>query len=746
MAWQARKVKISFAGSKILPLTDSTFVKYTAFKKTFGEDGGLTVLGIQNKNIFGREVYNNWVKLATDIKNIPGVQNVISTGSMFDFKKDTLAQKFVLQKIPSGIVQTDKEMDSLKNKIFALPFYDGLLYNSQTNATLLAISIDKKILNTAARNPILKEIERKAQQFEKTNHIKVHLSGMPFIRTATSKLVSNEFGLFLVLSILVSASILFVFFRNLSATFFSILVVVIGVVWSVGTLGMLGYEITILTGLVPPLIVIIGIPNSILILNKYLIELKRHKNKQHALNLAVIRITPTTLIANVTAAIGFGVLCFTGSQLLVQFGAVAALNILFTWLICLCLIPIIYSYLPAPKLKTEKEGESAFLQRTLAKIAHLVENKRKWIYASTIVICFVALLGVIRIQVNGYVVDDPPKNSSILTDLQFFEKNFDGIMPLEIGIDTKRKNGIMNLSTLNKIEKVENMIAAYPDFSRSISLNSGLKYATQAFYNGDPYFYRLPSDIEKNFVLIYLANSSQKGKKQQNNNLLNGFVDKNKQQTRISFQMKDVGSKRLNELLAEIKPKIDKILNPKKFEVTLTGSSIIFAKGTDYMLKHLVESIALAIVLISLLRFLQFKSIAIMLISLLPNIIPLLITAGIMGFCGIPLKPSTILIFTIAFGLASDQTIYFLTHYQQERKHALQSVKDALSNTINEAGISMTHIAIVLFFGFGVFAASTFGGTVILGLLLSITLLVALFFNLTLLPALVFWLNKKKMD
>ena len=739
MAFQAKNLKLSYAGSKILPLTDSVFLKYTAFKKQFGEDGNVMVIGIESANIYKKETYNQWASLANDIQKLKGIKGVLSVGKLFELQKDTLNQKFVVSPIPGKVISSDVEMDSLKNHLQQMPFYDGLLINTKTNATLMAITFDQKILNTGARNPILKEIQAKAEAFSKSTNIPIHLSGLPYIRTATSKLVSNEFVLFLGLSILVSALILLIFFRSFSAVFYPILVVIMGVIWSLGTLVLFGYEITILTGLIPPLIVIIGIPNSILLLNKYHNELQKHGDKQLAMSITIERIAVTTLIANVTAAIGFGVLYFTGSELLIQFGSVAALNVMFTWLMCLCLIPIIFSYLPVPKGKANAPHKPNFLDHLLAKTDVLVQQKSKLIYITTIVLTAISFVGIYTINVNGYVVDDLPKSSQILTDLKFFEKNFEGILPLEISVDTKRKNGVLSLSTLNKIDKMERMIADYPEFSRSISLNTGLKYASQAFYNGDPAFYRLPTDIEKNFILIYAANSG-KG----NGNMLTNFVDKDKQSARISFQMADIGSKRLDSLLLVLKPRIDSILSPKRFDVTLTGSSIIFSKGTDYLLKHLVETIGLAIVLISLLRLAQFKSLGIMFISLLPNIVPLVITAGLMGFFNIPLKPSTILIFTIAFGLASDQTIYFLTRYQQELTLTNYPIAKVVSDTIRETGVSMTHIALILFFGFGIFTASTFGGTVVLGLLLSITLIVALVFNLTLLPALMLWLDNKK--
>jgi hypothetical protein len=593
-------------------------------------------------------------------------------------------------------------------------------------------------LNTPKRGPIIKAISEKADALGKKHNLEIHYSGLPFIRTAVSKLVSREFVLFLGLSILVSAIILFIFFKKLYPVLFPIILVIVGVIWSMATLVMFGYEITILTGLIPPLIVIIGIPNSILLLNKYHNELRKHGDKEQALHVTILRISETTLIANITAAIGFGVLFYTGSALLVEFGVVAALNVMATWFICLCLIPIIFSYLPVPKLKAQEDHDNGFLHKLLVKTDLLVHERSRLIYLGTILITIISIVGVMKINVNGYVVDDLPQNSPINRDLKFFEKNFEGILPLEVSIDTRKKNGVLNLSTIKRVDKMEEMISAYPEFSRSVSLNKALKYASQAFYNGDPRFFRIPNDMEKNFVLSYLANSGG------NSDMLKGFIDSNKQVARVSFQMADVGSKRMNVLMEELKPRIDSILNPEKFDVLLTGSSIIFSKGTDYMLKHLMESILLAIVLISLLRLFQFRDLRIMFISLLPNIIPLIITAGLMGFFNIPLKPSTILIFTIAFGLASDQTIYFLTRYQQELQSTDFTTSKVISDTIRETGVSMTYIALVLFFGFGIFTASTFGGTMILGLLLSITLIIALISNLTLLPALLVLIDKRK--
>lgn len=737
MAWQASQVKLSFNAGKVLPVTDSAFIKYTDFKKKFGEDGSVMVLGVKSDKLLNRNEFNAWLALNNDIQKIKGIKQVLSVGKLFELKKDTLNQKFTLRPLTNGPVQTNAEMDSLRQKINALPFYDGLIYNSRNKASIMAITFEEKALNSSARIGVMNSILDKSKEFTAKTKIELHYSGLPYIRTVISKKVSDEFALFLGLSVAVAAFILMLFFRSFHAVFFPILLVVVGVIWSLGTLVMMGYEITLLTGLIPPLIVIIGIPNCILLLNKYHNEFKKSGDKTGALKVVIERIAITTFIANLTTAIGFGVLYFTESRLLMEFGMVASLNVMATWIICLCLIPIVFSYLPNPDVRHTKHLDNKFSAKLLKRIDYLVHNRRPLIYFSTLLMLIVAAWGISRIRINGYIVDDLPKNDPVYQDMSFFEKNFDGVLPLEVSIDTKRKNGVMNLSTIKKVEKMQDMISAYPEFSRPISLIEVLKFSSQAFYDGNPEFYRVPNDMEKNFILSYAANSGG------NNNMLKSFLDSNKQEARVSFQMADVGSARMNQLIKEIKPRIDSILNPERYRVELTGSSIIFIKGTNYLLNNLKDSLLLAVGLIAILMWILFRGFRMVLISLIPNLIPLVITAGIMGFFGIPLKPSTILIFSIAFGIASDQTIYFLTRYRQELRTTDLSISDIVSDTIKETGVSMIYVALILFFGFGIFTASTFGGTVALGILLSITLLVALISNLTLLPALLLSLEKR---
>lgn len=729
MGFKASKVHLAYNAGKILPVTDSAYIRFIQFRKMFGEDGTAIVLGIKTPNLFQKDLFNAWYQLGNRLQKIQGVTAVVSQANIYKLHKDTLQRRFFLSPLINQPVATQHTADSIKQQVYGLPFYSGLILSADKQATSMVVSLNPQYINSKLRTQVIGSVLKEAKQFEANNHVAVHISGQPYIRTVISDLVSHEFVLFLGLSLLITAIILIIFFRTAYAVIFPLIVVLLGVICSLGIMVLNNYDITLLTGIIPPLVVIIGIPNSIFILNKYYREFGLSGDKMAALHIVIEKVGITTFIANVTTAIGFGVLYFTNSQILTEFGLVASISIMVTFALTLILIPIIFSYLPNPGATQSGIKNRKLMQDLLIGLDHVVHHYRKAIYIGTIVLLLISVYGITRINVNSFIVDDLPKTSSTLTDLRFFESNFKGVLPMEVTIDSRHKNGMMNLPTIHKVERLENLISSYPEFSRSISLTQVLKYSTQTFYGGDTNYYRLPDDMEKGFILSYAANSGK------GNNMLRSYLDSTKQTTRVSFQMADIGSKKLNILFAELQPRIDSIFDPKKFHVELTGTSVIFVKGANYMVKNLYQSLALAIFLIAIVMWILFRGVHMVFISILPNLIPLVITAGLMGFLGIALKPSTILIFSIAMGISSDQTIYFLTRYRQELGHSGKTISRIVSDTIRETGISMIYIATILFFGFGIFAASTFGGTVALGILLSVTLLVAMICNLTLLPA-----------
>lgn len=736
LAYRATFVRLSYESARILPDTDSSYTEYKSFKEKFGEDGTVMVIGFQSRDIFRLDVFNDWYTLTDSIKKIEGIQEVISVARCFQLVRNDSLQRLDLKPLLAKQPGTQPEVDSLKAKLTAIPFYEGLLFNSKSNVTLMAITLDQDKLNTKSRIETVAQVKDAADLFASKNHLALHYSGLPFIRTAVSQKILGEMILFLVLALLVTTIILYIFFRSRYAVLFPMIVVIFGVIWSFGTLDLFGFRITILTSLIAPLIVVIGIPNCILLLNKYQQEFNNHGNKIKALARSIQRIGVTTFFANVTTAIGFLVFYFTKSEVLQEFGIIAALNVMLTYLISLVFIPIVFSFLPPPSSKQVRHLDSKVVNYMLGKIDHWVHHYRWRIYAFVALVISLSVYGAFKISTVGFVVDDLPKKNVIYTDLKFFEENFRGVLPFEITIDTKKRGGALALATLYKINRLQKMIAGYPEFSKPVSIAEGIKLSYQGLNDNESKFYVLPNAEEMARLSGYATTAKE------NEHMFHSMIDSTKQLTRISFQVADIGSIRMKTLLAQIKPRVDSIFDPQQYVVKMTGNSIIFLKNNDYLLINLKESILLAILLIGAVMFLLFLSFRMIVISLIPSLIPLLITAGMMGFLGIPLKPSTILIFSIAFGIASDGTMYFLTKYRQELRHQGGSISKTVSKTIHETGVSMIYTAVILFCGFFIFTASDFGGTAALGMLISLTLLIAMCSNLIFLPTLLLSLER----
>jgi predicted RND superfamily exporter protein len=737
MSYEATKVQLSYEFAKILPSNNPNFIDYTQFKKAFGEDGNAIVVGIDDKDIFTLNKFNDWYDLSAEIKAMDGIQGLVSVARLFDLQKDENLKKFKINLLSTKKPSTQAELDSLKNKIKSMPFYEGLLYNKNSDVSIMLITFDKEKLNTKNRILIVKTIKDKIDAFGKKYHEDIHISGLPYIRTAISSKVAHELELFLLLGFAVTGIILLLVFRSFNPVFFSLLVVVIGVIWSLGSIALFGYNITILTGLIPPIIIIIGVPNSILLLNRYQNEYRIHGDKLLALNQTIEKVGVTTFLANVTTAIGFGVFYFTNSALLVEFGLITAINVMVTYAISLLFIPLVFSYLPPPSPKTTDHLKGRLITRFLTKVDEWVHYKQSTIYISVIVILAISLIGMTKIKTIGYVVDDLPKNDPIYVDMKFFEKHLKGVLPLEITIDTKTPDGTNNLRVLQKINRLEKVIASYPEFSKPVSIVSAIKFSYQTYRGGDKKYYVLPGVTEMASLANYTTDGSSNG------TAFNTLVDSTKQVARVSVQMCDIGSVKMRPLIADLQLRIDSIFNPKYYTVKLTGNSLMFLRGNDYLLVNLKESVLLAIFLIGVVMFMLFVSFRMIFIAIIPSLIPLLITAGLMGYLGIALKPSTILVFSIAFGIASDGTMYFLSKYKQELLSNSSSISRTVSVVIAETGVSMVYVAIILFFGFSIFGASQFGGTVALGILISFTLLVAMCSNLILLPCFLISLERK---
>lgn len=830
MGYKATKVEMLYEFGQLLPEDDTTNLEYKQFRKDFGQDGLVIVIGTEVDDFYTVEKFSKWRALGEEIKSIQlpiigseplqygnAIDSIFSEANLFNLVKNNVSKKFEIQPITPDRELTKLDVDSIEKLIHSLPFYDGMLYKSDSKVHLMMIFVNEKLFNSKSRKSLVPDIERIAEKYSSTFG-DLKFSGLPYIRSVTMSKVQSELGLFVGLALLVTSLVLYLFYRSIKVVIVSMIVVVIGVIWTLGTVALFGYKLTLLMGLMPPLVIVIGIPNCVYLITKFQQEYLKHGNKNKALVLVIKKVGNATLMTNVTTALGFATFLLTSSSMMQEFGIIASINIISLFVLSILIVTVIYSYMPPPKERHTKHLENKRLDWFIEMILFVTENRRKAVYIITVFILGVGIYGISKIYTSGNIVDDLPKNDTVVKDLKYFEKELNGVMPFEIIVqssDTIYKS-YRNIKVVDEIQQV---LTTEAKLSKSLSLVNGIKYISQAYSNGDPekYILRDEAGLYNIMQSAYFKNTFDLSKKNKSNAFLGNFLDSTHHKTRITIQIADIGIDSMEAVLARVKTKIDGVIFAEKqlvadifkekgenrdlllselyttypwvlsaledslastmesvdeftfldeeviksfhndpyFEKTLksivdkshlsyivTGTGVTYTKGTTYLVNNLITSLLTAIALIALLMAFLFKSWRMVLVSLIPNLIPLIFTSGLMGYMGVPLKPSTILVFSIAFGISVDDTIHFLAKYRQELKYQSWNLKTSIQNSIKEVGVSMMYTSIILFFGFSIFTASSFGGTQALGMLVSVTLFVAMLSNLILLPSLLLTLDK----
>lgn len=760
MASRIPDIRMQYVFGGLLPENDPTHIAYERFQERFGSEGNVMLIGVATEALREPAGLQAWHDLAhaigqTEIQVdttddgrdnavvLPLIDSIFSLTHAHRLERDTVQERFqFVPVIPAGRMvpggQVDAAfVDSVHAAIAALPFYDGLLVSEDGEATLLMVFIDPTLFNSERRGTVVEDVTALADRWSEENGIPIHLSGLPFIRIEMTNKVKGEIGWFISAALLVTALLLWLFFRNALVMGVSLLVVLVGVIWSLGTMALFDFPLTLLMSLIPPLMIVIGVPNCIYLINKYHAEYKRHGNKAMALQRMVVKVGNATLLTNLTTAFGFATFIFTHSDVLRNFGVVASLNVVAVFFISLAVIPALFSLLPPPKAKHTRHLDRKWMFTVVSKWVHLVQHHRPKVYLGALIIGIFSVIGILQMKTTGNIVDDLPDQDRVIRDLRWVEQHFHGVMPFEILVDTQREKGATSPAFLAKVEDFQALLGTYPEFSRSISAADATKFGVQAFYGGDPERYRLPTRNERSFMANYFRGSAAVASEDAGaGSVASSFFDSTRQVTRITAQMADIGTLEMRRLLEDLRPRADSIFPPEDYQVTYTGTSVVFLEGTSYMVGNLGISILLAVLVIALVMALLFHSARMVLIALVPNIFPLLFTAGIMGWTGIPIKPSTILVFSIALGISVDDTIHFLAKYRQELNLKSWNIGKAVIVALRETGVSMMYTSIVLFCGFLMFAMSEFEGTRALGFLVSVTLCMAMFTNLLLLPSL----------
>lgn len=821
--YAATNLKIDNKYGNMLPKESPAQTNYLKFKSLFGEDGGTLVFAIQDENLYEAEKIQKWRELGKRIAEVDGVTNVVSEANLIRLVNDTVQKKFVVETILPDNDFSEAAAQEFERIIRGNPFYDGVIFNKENHVSLMLISVSEEFLSDPKKAKVVLAIEEIAEEYE-SYFGKIRFAGLPHIRVVIAKRVMDEMYIFIGLAILVTSILIFIFFRSLRIVLICNTVVFVSVIWSMGSIGMFGFNLSILMALIPPLMIVIGIPNCIFLMTKFHREVVEHGNKMKAIQRIIVKIGNATFLTNLTTALGFSTFIFTNSEKLIQFGIIASINIMALFILSITIIPILVSWNKLPKDRHLKHLQNRFTSILVDRFIYLATYKRPAIYITTLIVIIISLVGLYKVEATGNLTGDLPEGDPILEDVNFISENFGGAIPFEIMVYYKEQGRLLSKNTLSRVEEVQEVLEEQGVFSKSISIVDMVKFLNMSYYGNQIGSYKIMSNQDKRFIKPYI----DKFREEYENEGVFGLkelADTNELVLRIRSQMLDLGSYEIAKIVKGLNQKIDLILNPEKetleelylgvqskksgafetlitdhksvvsklskelangdedlifefdsnpeliasykekpeflpalrraidnqyYDFTLTGTSVVAAEGTQYLVKNLLTSLFFAIIIISVLMAILFRSWRMVVASLIPNFIPLLVTAGVMGFFHIPIKPSTILVFSIAFGISVDDTIHFLAKYRMELKSRAWAQSECVINALKETGLSMFYTSIILFCGFNMFSLSQFGGTQALGMLVSLTLIVAMITNLVVLPSILMslhrWLNTKSFQ
>lgn len=806
-------LKIDNKYGNTLPEDSDVQHQYLQFKEQFGEDGSTLVIAIKNDELYTEENFRKWKELGDSILKMDGVLSVISEATLFTIKNNEEEEKFEIRKIYSDPTYSEKSIDSIEREVKNNPIYNHLLYNDSTHVSLMMVGLDESYLEDQVKQKFVFDLEALADSYEADlGHM--HFAGLPHIRIVIGKRIVQEMVLFMGLSLIASALFIFYFFRSIRIILITMGIISLAIIWALGMVALFDFRLSVMMALIPPLMVVVGVPNSVLYFTFFHQEYLLSKNKIRAISTMVKKVGGATFLTNLTTAVGF--VTFTSSEKLMEFGVISSINIMVVFALSLCLIPIALSYSSPPKKRHVAHLDRKSSTKVLDTIIHLVTHKRKAVYIGTVALSGLFIIGSFYIKATGNITSDLPKDDPILLDLNFVEDAFGGAIPFEILIDYKEAGRLFKNETLERVEEVQDVLYADKYFSKSLSYVDFMKVINMALHDNDPEYYKLASNRDKLKLKRYFdkfdvtsANGTSMSLKE--------LVDTSKTTIRIRSQMRDIGSSDVRDKVELIKQKIDDILNPDKQEIEtyfekieagnkqyidslldnhvvvytalidqlsngdedlqyefdidpdkvktyyqepyfqnklraaidngyydfiVTGTSVVAAEGTKYLFLNMLQSIAFAIIAISALMSLLFNSWRMTIISMIPNVIPLIFIAGFMGFFNVNLKPSTLLVFGVALGITVNNAIIFLAKYRQELRKKSWDNKATILFSLKETGLGIVYSSVVTFFGFGMFTFSQFGGTQAMGLLVSLAILVGAVTNVLLLPSMLLSLEK----
>ncbi|MEM9722362.1 MAG: MMPL family transporter [Bacteroidota bacterium] len=727
-------LRIDFSFDSFYPKEDPEYKYYEAYQELFSEEQNFVIqIAVESphKDVFNRSFVQRIDSMFDAMEQLSGVDSMFSATNANYVRKRGLG----FSQKPYFEYDTEEALKKSQKRILKDSTLLGFLVTNDLKHLCGFIIITPELFDAPERDVLHDEL---VDMLDKSGFEYV-ITGIPVIRTRYTQKLAQELIMFVSISVVLIVLVLFLMYRNLWGIIIPVLVILSSLLWITGTMGWGGQPINLINNLLIPIIFVVGMSDVIHLITKYLDEMNGGISQEEAMKRTLDEIGLATFLTSVTTAIGFASLMVSRIPPIREFGFYASIGVLFTYVISIVILPNAIMRLPADRFLRAKSLENhPIWHRLLSWVYGITTRKPKWVLTISALIIASCLALTTQISLDTYLLEDIGRRDPIRKSMEFFEAQSAGLRPFEMAIEVEEGKNIADLAVLKEMEKIQNFLQQEGYFSPFLSPVSLFSQAN-SFYNGNLKRYRrLPSDqgtVDEILSFIQLNDNS---------NLLHKVMNQEKGIARMSARMPDVGTGKFSDLTERLDTFIASSCDTTLFSYHITGHAYLTDGNLLYLRRSLLGGLGIAFIVIGIIMGLLFKSWRMLLISMVPNIIPLIITGGIMGLMGIKLTASTAIVFVISFGIAVDDTIHFLTRYKLERNLG-KSQSEAIRETILGTGKAVIITSLVLMSGFVLLLASDFGGTFNTGLFTALTIIFAMLADLFLLPIFIALIDKEEI-
>ncbi len=717
----ALQLKFSFDFEQFFPTGDPDLAFFKEFIEEFEtDDNFMLIAAVREKGVFEQSFLEQFHDLTLQTRKLP---YIIESQSL---TKLTLPLKtpFGYTTIPA--IHIDKPSRYARDSLKIMQderFVHNLI--SEDGKALVIAMKTKDRLDLQDSDELMEAIRTLLTNysFEQT-----HLLGTAYFQSELVKMSQREVAVSAVISGLLVTFILFVLFRRPIGIGIACISIALGMLLFLGLLGAWGRELSVMSALYPVLMIIVGTSDVIHIMSKYIDELRKGLPKKEAIIITIKEIGLATLLTSITTAIGFASLLSSRITPIKEFGVNAAVGVVVAYITVIFFTTALLSYFKREQLTYLTEQKNVW-EKILEYTYQTTVLHPKRIILGSILLIGICFWGISTISTNYRMESNLPIGATITEDFTFFEEAFAGFRPMEIAVFATDEYKATDYEVIQQMDKIEQHLHTIPSIKSVTSITAAYKSANQANNQNKATAYSIPT-TERSFQKTQrMLDRLPEGSK-------DIMVSKDGKKARITTRVLDIGADSVQQLGIHIDNWIAQHTDPSIATFKRTGTAIILDKNALYARQSLLEGLAFAVLIVSVLMALLFRNWRMVFISLVPNVLPLLIAGGLLGFLGIELEAGVAILFAIVFGIAVDDTIHFLSKFKLASDKGL-GIEEAIHITFLETGKAICLTSVVLFFGFLVMLFSVNPPSVTVGIMISVTLFTALISDLLIIPVLI---------